>query len=744
MAHRKTIKTINRAETAKLDKSESRIQEDWQSIIDCFDRPVMVIDSDYSITHANKAVEILLKPNLETIIGANYTNLVYGANRTNLECPVEKAMSSKKRASSRIYLPDKNIWIRIDSYPLYKTNDNSMKTLCIIEDISRQKKSEEEKELIENKFRSVFETIYDVIIVMDSEGNVQDVSSSVAMMLGYSPDEIIGKNIRDFEFFASESRRKALSDFWRGLKGERVRLAEYHLMAKNGDKVICEVNQSPVIRGDEVTGLVSVIRNITKRKKEEDALKESEESFRALTENPLTGIFIIQNEKCVFCNLRFAEMHGYNINELLNKSTLFLVHPDYHNWAYSRVEEVIKGDRPPEIGEQIRVKKNGENFWVESIIIPIAYKGEKAVVGTIVDITDRKQAQEEMKKAHDELALALNKLEKRNFANSIMSEMRDLIQVASSMSEIPPIIRNAMKKLFPGAGGAMFVMSPSRSDLEAATKWGEFPDDVDENVFAPDACWALRRGNTHIVEDINTGPVCPHLKHRPSLAYACIPMIAKGEVIGLLHLRGSKSMGEQERQSLVTNLEEMAVSLSEYLSLSIANLKLRETLKYQSIKDPLTGLFNRRFMTESFNREISRASRKKTKIGVIMLDIDHFKKFNDAWGHAAGDELLIQIGRFFRERTRESDIACRYGGEEFTILMPESTMEDTYKRAEKLREDVKNMRAYIGGQLLPPINLSMGIAEYPTHGKNVDDLLHIADTALYRAKQEGRDRVVVA
>jgi diguanylate cyclase (GGDEF)-like protein len=287
-------------------------------------------------------------------------------------------------------------------------------------------------------------------------------------------------------------------------------------------------------------------------------------------------------------------------------------------------------------------------------------------------------------------------------------------------------------------------MSPSKSDLEATTRWGGFPEDVDDNVFAPDNCWALRRGRAHIIEDMNAGPVCPHLKHLPAMAYACIPMIAKGEVIGLLHVRDGNSMDEKDKQELVDILQEIAVSLSEYLSLSISNLKLRETLKFQSIKDPLTGLFNRRFMVESFNREIGRAARKQAKIGLIMMDIDHFKKFNDSWGHAAGDELLIQLGKFFKERTRESDVACRYGGEEFAILMPESEIEDTFKRADKLREEVKNIRAYVGSQLLPPVSISMGIAEYPTHGKNADDLLHIADTALYRAKQEGRDKVVTA
>ena len=447
-----------------------------------------------------------------------------------------------------------------------------------------------------------------------------------------------------------------------------------------------------VIGGQKL--IFCVCRDITQRKQTEEALRESEEKYRALVDNPLIGFLIIQNGKYAFANNRVLEMHGYTNDEILNSSALQMLHPEYRDEAVEIASQVGKGEKPPEIIEQRRIKKNGESFWASTVITPIKFQGKNAIAETIIDITAGKKAQEEMNKAHDELAQAVNKLEKRNYENNVMSEMRDLIQVASSMEEIPPIVRSTMEKLFPRSGGALFIMSPSRSDLEATTRWGGFPEDVDDNVFAPDYCWALRRGRAHIVEDMSSGTICPHLKHLPTMAYACIPMIAKGEVIGLLHLRDGSSMNERDKQSLVETLDEIAVSLSEYLSLSIANLKLRETLKYQSIKDPLTGLFNRRFMIESFEHEIARAARTKTKISVIMMDIDHFKKFNDSWGHAAGDELLIQLGKFFKESIRESDIACRYGGEEFAVLMPESNIEDTFKRADKLREDVKNIRAY--------------------------------------------------
>ena len=237
------------------------------------------------------------------------------------------------------------------------------------------------------------------------------------------------------------------------------------------------------------------------------------------------------------------------------------------------------------------------------------------------------------------------------------------------MEETAPIIMGSMKKLFPASQGALFLLSNSRSDLESAVGWGDFPTNSDANIFSPDACWGLRRGRAHVVEDVDVGPNCPHLIHTVSAPYVCLPLMAKGDILGLLHLKNAFSpngTGSQE----IADLKQMAVTLSEYLSLSIANVKLSESLARQSIQDTQSGLYNRRFMEESLQREILRAERKKTPIGIIMGDLDHFKKFNDDYGHAAGDKIITQVGRVLKDKFRGSDIACRYGGEEFLIILP--------------------------------------------------------------------------
>jgi diguanylate cyclase (GGDEF)-like protein len=187
----------------------------------------------------------------------------------------------------------------------------------------------------------------------------------------------------------------------------------------------------------------------------------------------------------------------------------------------------------------------------------------------------------------------------------------------------------------------------------------------------------------------------------------------------------------------------LATILAEQVGLALGNLKLRETLRNQSIRDPLSGLFNRRYMEESLEREFSRAARNKTSVAILMMDIDHFKRFNDTFGHQAGDALIRTLGDFLSRSTRGQDIACRYGGEEFALVLSDCPLEGALQRAETLRQEVKQLTVQYAGQLLGTISVSIGLALCPDHGSTISEVLRAADQALYCAKREGRDRVSV-
>ena len=183
--------------------------------------------------------------------------------------------------------------------------------------------------------------------------------------------------------------------------------------------------------------------------------------------------------------------------------------------------------------------------------------------------------------------------------------------------------------------------------------------------------------------------------------------------------------------------------MASQIALSLASLQLRETLREQSIRDPLTRLFNRRFLEESLERELQIASRKKQVIAVLFLDLDHFKRFNDTFGHDAGDMVLQSLADLFRTFFRSTDICCRYGGEEFAIILPESSAQDAAIRANALRSEVRACGLQYKKQSLGTLSLSAGVAAFPEHGSASDELLKIADQCLYESKARGRDVVTL-
>jgi diguanylate cyclase (GGDEF)-like protein len=224
-------------------------------------------------------------------------------------------------------------------------------------------------------------------------------------------------------------------------------------------------------------------------------------------------------------------------------------------------------------------------------------------------------------------------------------------------------------------------------------------------------------------------------------------MVAHGNTVGVLHIEFQSepaSRYDSAKESFRDSQKRLAISAASQVALSLASLQLRETLREQAIRDPLTRLFNRRFLEESLERELQLAGRKKHSVAVLFLDLDHFKRFNDSFGHDAGDMVLQSLADLLRNSFRTTDICCRYGGEEFAIILPESSSRDAAVRADALRSDVKRVRLQYKKQTLGQLTLSVGVAAFPEHGSTSRDLLKIADQCLYESKARGRDVVTVA
>src|SRR6185295_13782874 len=240
---------------------------------------------------------------------------------------------------------------------------------------------------------------------------------------------------------------------------------------------------------------------------------------------------------------------------------------------------------------------------------------------------------------------------------------------------------------------------------------------------------------------------CQHLIAPPQGAYLCAPLMGQGEVQGMLHVQyAATPAGDSEtaRKRQLESQQAWALTVSEHIALALANLKLRDTLRAQAVHDSLTGLYNRRYLERALEREVLRAARNKRTVGVIMLDLDHFKQFNDSHGHEAGDALLRALGDYLVTHVRAEDIACRYGGEEFVVILPEASPEMSRVRAQELWKGVQGLHVNLHGELLRGVTASLGVAAFPAQGTTVAELLRAADAAMYAAKRQGRDRVEFA
>ncbi len=375
-------------------------------------------------------------------------------------------------------------------------------------------------------------------------------------------------------------------------------------------------------------------------------------------------------------------------------------------------------------GGAIVVGRQRRTLRVESLV-------EERTRDLDLQIAKHRQLEGALADSRASLAGQIDRLHQRSREILLLNEMGDTLQACVSTEEAYPVISLYLPRILPGTSGALYMHEPAGRLFAAAAEWGEARPSV--GAFKAEDCWALRRGKMHLVGPSILALPCAHSSPKASEGSLCIPIAAIGRTIGLFHVLGSA----EETQAL-------ALSVADRVGLALSNLMLRSDLRQLSIHDPLTGLFNRRYMEETLEIETHRAERRGSSIGVIMLDIDHFKAFNDGFGHAAGDELLRALGSLVTSHLRAGDIACRYGGEEFVLILPEASAEAAAARAEDLRQRVKALEVHSGEQRLGPVSISLGVAVFPKHAKTRDALLAAADAALYAAKESGRDRVVVA
>ena len=413
-----------------------------------------------------------------------------------------------------------------------------------------------------------------------------------------------------------------------------------------------------------------------------------------------------------------------------DRSTLF-------NTEELPLSRALAGDSANGLEMCIRPPHGGGPRWMLAAGGPLLNsRGEKR--GGVVflrDITDRK-------KADEQLMAALRESEAFARESRELSEVGDALQSCQTVEEAYMMSEKVLSGILGARPGALCILNSSRDLVESTTTWNNCS--TTEPVFHPDDCWGLRRGKLY--GGAGSPLPCAHVRGLDAANYLCVPLMPQGECMGVLYLENNMNFlasSSHEVQFEQAGLKRRAIAVGERVSLALANLKLREILRNQSIRDPLTSLYNRRYLEESLNRELNRATRAGRKVSLVMLDLDHFKHFNDTYGHQVGDFLLKEVSAVIKDRVRAGDVACRYGGEEFSLILAEVDIEGARKCTESIREAIRHLSLNHRGQTLGTVTVSAGIAVCPMHGDTPEDLIHAADEALYRAKKAGRDRIDV-
>ena len=593
----------------------------------------------------------------------------------------------------------------------------------------------------EQRFRQLAEHIEQVFWLEDLEhSRTVYVSPAYQAIWGRTRQSLYEQPQSWFDAIHPDDRKRVLSAQVRKVSGEYE--IEYQVIRPDGSIRWIWSRAFPIQdEHGQVQRIAGIAEDITERKVAEGALRQSEERFKLMawaTKDAVWDWDLRTNQ--IWWGEGLQKVFHYSAETVQPNPEWRLehIHPEDRAKVNRVIDQALEGGMEFWSKEYRFQRKDGTyaDIMDRGYILRDDTDRPYRMIGAMMDITERKYMESTLLEANEQMRQFLNELQNRNREIALLNEMSRLLQACQSAEEAYVIIADLSNQMFSHTAGALYLLNTPGTLASGVASWGELT--TAERMFAPDDCWALRHGQPQLLTEDQADTRCLHLAEPlPAVSY-CLPLQVKGETLGVLHLQSKydENLDETKRQ--------LAYAVVEQAGMALSNLKLREALREQSIRDPITGLYNRRYMEEALKQQLSRVTRLMQLLGIIMIDIDHFKLFNDTHGHAAGDALLRELGQFLQHNIRGEDIACRYGGEEFILIMPDASLEVAKKRAEYLRQEARQLQLQDTGQSYDRITLSIGVAIYPQHGRSIETVLRAADQALYRAKREGRDRVVVA
>lgn len=584
----------------------------------------------------------------------------------------------------------------------------------------------------EDEFRRLFDNAPVMYLRVRSEAGVPVIAAANRAFLeklGYALAEVIDQPLANF--YAPESRRRLLEGgFHQSLQGTLT--AERQLVSRSGAILDTLLSATPEIDATGVViGSLAMYEDVTQRKQAETALAYERDLLRALLDNiPDTIYFKDLESRFTRINQAQAEILGLATPEAaVGKTDFDFFSATLAKQFYAEEQALLSSGQPLIDRTEFNPTREGQPRWLSASKVPIRTQTGEMVglVGVSRNITERIQTEA--------------KLRRQNEFLSLLHEVSLDLMSRPNVTELLEALVLHAARLLDAPYGEIMLLDGEELVVRACT-----PNQMimlGERVGRAQARLSWQAVDTRqpaVLEDYATWPHRRMVYSEMELhAVADFPIVVNEQNLGVL------AMGRTTPGNIFdADQVQFGMLFAQLVALVLDNAQLRETLRQQSIRDPLTELFNRRYMEETLERQIRRMTRHDTPLSIIMLDIDHFKKFNDNFGHPAGDALLRAMGQFLKHQVRAEDVACRYGGEEFALILPEATLEVAYQRAEVVRETVKELQVHYAGEALGPITLSLGVATFPQHGSTSEAVLKAADVALYKAKQSGRNRVLKA
>jgi diguanylate cyclase (GGDEF)-like protein/PAS domain S-box-containing protein len=702
---------------------------------------IAILDPDYRIMNVNKALCQMLDYEEDSLKALSLSAITHPQDVGPCIHVIDQVLSgarSRARVEQRFLKQSKEcVWVELTASAVRGEDGNPLCSLAFVEDIHERKQAEE-KLLRERQISErVLQDSQDGIFTFDRDLICTLWNPAMARIFGIKQEDAIGHILFDvFPSLGDSGDDKYLLEV---LKGETVAVRNRPFRGTGaGKEGFCDAHYSPLFDGTgKIAGGLAFVRDVTEHRKAEQGQRATEERFLELFENANDIVLTHDLEgNITSVNKATERITGYTRAEALQMRLSQLVAPEHLKTAVKMLERQVAGENPTPYEIEV-ICKDGRRVALE-VNAQIIFKDGKpvGVQGIARDITERKKTEEALQQAKHNLEAWVHELEQRTREMTLLSEMGDMLRACLTTDEAYSVIVRVAQQIFPVQVGALYVIAPSRNLVEAVAVWGDAA--LVERVFAPDECWALRRGRVHWVEDASIGLLCKHLHRPPPEGYLCVPMMAQSQALGILLLT------QPPNARLTEAKQRLALAMAEHIAMALSNLKLHETLRSQSIRDPLTSLFNRRFMEESLELELRRAARNRRPLGVIMLEVDNFQTASRSFGEDAENAILLEIGGLLQTIIRKEDIACRFGAEKFAILLPQGSMEVTAQRAESLREMIGNLEIRHRDRDIGHVTVSAGISSFPDQGRTVEALIRVADAALQRAKQEGGNRVIIA